>query len=307
MSDNENPLSIDSDGPSALDEHPVENLPLLRLEHGQYTIEGWSRAAVQSYWRVAELKLLFDIGGSPWAFMGTPTVCVSHAHLDHMAALPQFVARRRMMKMTPPRVFVPAPAAEPTLRMLNSWQKLDRGRMELDLVPVPLDDSISDWEYELSRELVLTAFRTKHTVPSVGYLVWERRKKLKAEYQGLSGTEIRDLRYSGVDVAEERRLPIVCYTGDTAAEGLDGEPAIYQAKILITEMSFFRKDHRRDKIKKFGHMHLDDIVDRADRFQNELVVLSHLSTRTHHRPAQKAIRKRLPEELASRVHLWVGE
>lgn len=296
----------DLSAPAALDELPIDNLPLLSLSHPPLTVEGWSRAAVQTYWRVPELKLLFDIGGAPWAFMGTPTVCVTHAHLDHMAALPQYVARRRMMKMTAPRVFVPAPAADPTERMLRTWQRLDRGRMELDLVGVPVDESIADWEFALSRELVLTAFPTRHTVPSVGYIVWERRKKLKAKYQDLKGEEIRDLRLSGVEVSEERRIPLVCYTGDTAAEGLDADPAIYQAKILITEMSFFRKDHRRDKIKKYGHTHLDDIVERADRFENEQIILSHLSTRTHHRPAEKAIQKRLPKELSERVHLWVG-
>lgn len=299
-------LNTDLASPTLQDELPIDNLPLLKLQHDQYTIEGWSRAAVQSYWRIPELKLLFDIGGSPWAFMGTPTVCVTHAHLDHMAALPQYVARRRMMKMTAPRIFVPEPAADPTMRMLKAWQKLDRGRMELDLVSVPVDDALNGWEFELSRELVLTAFPTKHTVPSVGYIVWERRKKLKEEYQRLSGPEIRDLRLSGVDVSEERRMPIVCYTGDTSAEGLDAHPAIYQAKILITEMSFFRKDHRRDKIRKYGHMHLDDFVERAEKFENELVVLSHLSTRTHHRPALKAIEKRLPDDLVARLHLWVG-
>lgn len=292
--------------PSPQDDLPIDNMPLLSANCGPYTIEGWSRAAVQTYWRIPELKLMFDIGGSPWAFMGTPTVCVTHAHLDHMAALPQYVARRRMMKMTPPRVFVPEPAAEATSKMLRSWQRLDRGRMELDLVPVPVDESISSWEFALSRELVLTAFPTTHTVPSVGYIVWERRNKLKAEYQGLSQAEIRDIRLSGEDVTEERRLPIVCYTGDTSAAGLDADPAIYKAKILITEMSFFRKDHRRDKIRKFGHMHLDDIVERADRFENEKVVLSHLSTRTHHTPAIRAIEKRLPADLVSRVQLWVG-
>ena len=291
-------------GPESLDDLPIDNLPLLSLTHGNYTVEGWSRAAVQTYWRVPELKLLFDIGGSPWAFMGTPTVCISHAHLDHMAALPAYVARRKMMKMEPPRVFVPEPAAEATERMLRGWQKLDRGRMLCDIVPVPTEAD-SNWEYDLSRELVLTAFPTRHTVPSVGYVVWDRRRKLRAEYQGLEGHEIRDLKFSGVDITDEVRVPLVCYCGDTAAAGLDAEPAVYEAKILITEMSFFRSDHRRDKIKKFGHTHLDDIVDRADRFNNERIILSHLSTRTHHKPAQKAIDKRLPKDLAERVHLWV--
>ena len=78
----------------------IDNLPLRSHYHRGLTIEGYSRAAVQSYWRIPELKLGFDMGGSPWSFMGTNTFFISHGHLDHMAALPVFVARRRMMKLS---------------------------------------------------------------------------------------------------------------------------------------------------------------------------------------------------------------
>ncbi len=78
----------------------------------------------------------------------------------------------------------------------------------------------------------------------------------------------------------EVRMPLVCYCGDTAPEGLDADPAIYESKILITEMTFFRPEHRRDKIHKFGHTHLDDLVERADKFQNELIILGHSARAT---------------------------
>lgn len=278
----------------------IENLPLKTLIHKDLTIEGYSRAAVQSYWRIPELKLGFDLGGTPWSFMGTQTFFISHAHLDHMAALPAYVARRRMMKMEPPTVFVPEEVHESVDRMLRSWQKLDRGRMLVELIPARAGE-----EYELSREHVVTAFATKHTVPSLGYVVWERRKKLKPEYQNLTGPEIRDLRLSGVEVSGEVRIPLVCYTGDTAPAGLDTCEAVYTSRILITEMTFFRPEHRKEKIHKFGHMHLDDILDRADRFQNELVILGHLSTRYHEQQVRRAVEKRLPDQLKSRVELWM--
>ena len=76
----------------------VENAPFLSFQHGGLTIEGYSRAAVQSYWRIPELKIGFDLGAQPWDFMGTPTWFVTHTHLDHIAALPVYVARRRMMR-----------------------------------------------------------------------------------------------------------------------------------------------------------------------------------------------------------------
>lgn len=277
----------------------LENLPLQSVKHKALTIEGYSRAAVQSYWRVPELKLGFDLGGSPWSFMGTQTFFVSHAHLDHLAAMPVYVARRRMMKMDPPTVYLPEQVVENVEKMLRAWQRLDRGRMICDIIPVKDGDV-----FELSREHKVRVFRTKHTVPSVGFIVYDCRRKLRPEYHGLSGVEIRDLRMGGTDVTEEIMTPLVCYTGDTAPPGLDAHPDIMKAQVLITEMTFFRPDHRKEKIHKFGHMHLDDFVDRVDRFENELIILSHLSTRTHETQARQAIEKRLPDDLKKRVRLW---
>ena len=278
----------------------LENLPLKTIEHNGLTVEGFSRAAVQSYWRVPELKLGFDLGGSPWSFTGTQTFCISHAHLDHLAAAPMYVARRRMMKMEPPTLYVPEEVHENVHRMLRSWQRLDRGRMNCELIGVKPGD-----ELELSREHVITVFRTRHTVPSVGYVVWDRRRKLKEEYQGLTQDQIRDIATSGNEVSEEVRVPLVAYTGDTAPEGLDNYPPVYDAKILITEMTFFRPEHRKEKIHKHGHMHLDDFIERARYFKNEKIILAHFSTRYHERQLSRAVEKKLPAELRERVELWV--
>ncbi len=278
----------------------IENLPLKTVQMKGLTIEGYSRAAVQSYWRVPELKVGFDLGGSPWSFMGTQTMFVTHAHLDHMAALPVYVARRRMMKMDPPTIYLPEESQQNVRQMLQSWQRLDRGRMLCDLVGVKAGDEI-----ELSREHVVTAFATRHTVPSLGFVVWDRRKKLKPEYQELSGPEIRDLRLAGTDVSHEVRVPILCYTGDTSPAGFDEYAPVLQSQILITELTFFRPEHRKEKIHKFGHTHLDDIIERADRFQNEFIILAHFSTRYHERQIRKAVERRLPKKLRDRVHLWL--
>ena len=278
----------------------IENLPVKTLQFKGLTIEGYSRAAVQSYWRIAELKLGFDLGGSPWSFMGTQTFFVSHSHLDHLAAIPVYVARRRMMKMDPPTIYLPQESVDNVHKVLHLWQRLDRGRMICNLVGLKPGDEI-----ELSREHVVTTFATRHTVPSLGYVVWDRRKKLKPEYQGLSGDEIRDLRLAGREVSHEVRVPLVCYTGDTAPAGLDEYPPVYESQILITELTFFRPEHRKEKIHKFGHTHLDDIIERADRFKNELIIAAHFSTRYHERQIRAAIERRLPPQLADRIHLWL--
>jgi ribonuclease Z len=281
-------------------DRPVDNAPYLTHSHAGLTIEGYSRAAVQSYWRVPELKLGFDLGAHPWDFMGTGTWFVSHTHLDHVAALPVYVARRRMMKMEPPTVYVPAEAVEDVKKLLMVFHRLDRGRQLCDLRGVSAGDEIP-----LSREHVVTVFNTAHTIPSRGFVVWDRRNKLKDEYVGLPGNQIRDLKQSGVEITREVRLPLVAYTGDTAPAGLDAEPACFDAKVLITEMSFIREKHRRDKIHKFGHMHLDDFVERADRFKNELIVAGHFSTRYHPNEVRRLLDARLPPQLKPKMKLWV--
>lgn len=277
----------------------IKNLPVRTMTHKGLTIEGYSRAAVQSYWRIPELKLGFDLGGSPWAFMGTQTWFVTHAHLDHLAAIPVYVARRRMMKMDPPTIYLPADSVDNVRRMLHAWQRLDRGRMSCELVGVKHGD-----EVDLSREHIVTVFETKHTIPSVGYVVWDRRKKLRPELQGLSSDQIRDRRLAGEDVTHEVRVPLVCYVGDSAPAGLDNCPAVYESQILITEMTFFRPEHRKEKIHKFGHTHLDDIVERAERFKNELIILTHFSTRYHDKQVSMAVETKLPPGLRERVKLW---
>ena len=278
----------------------VENAPLRSLVHKGLTIEGYSRAAVQSYWRIPELKLGFDLGAHPWGFIATSTWFISHTHLDHIAALPVYVARRRMMKMEPPTIYLPESAIEPIERLLKAVSRLDRGRLPCQLLAARPGEEI-----ELSREHVVTVSATCHTLPSVGYVVWDRKRKLRQEFVGLPGERIRDLRLSGTDVTHEVRTPLVAYLGDRSPEGLDQCPAMFAAQVLITEMTFVAASHRREKVHKYGHMHLDDFLARRDRFRNEVIIASHFSTRYTDERIRRILAKRLPDMLDGRLHLWL--
>lgn len=232
--------------------------------------------------------------------MGTQTWFVSHCHMDHIVALPVYIARRRMMKMEPPVIYLPEHAIDPAHKILKLFSRLDRGRLPCELLPIRPGDEI-----ELSRELVVTISETVHTVPSMGFVVWQRRRKLKPEYQGLAGDAIRDLRQSGTDVTAEVRVPRVAYLGDSSPAGLDNCPAMFEASVLIMEMTFVAPGHRKDKIHKFGHMHLDDFLERIDRFKNELIVASHFSTRYHPNQVRHHVEHAVPDMLGGRLHLWL--
>src|SRR5438128_12132721 len=98
----------------------IENAPFLSCRHAGLTIEGYSRAAVQTYWRIPELKIGFDLGAPPWDFMGTPTWLITHTHLDHVAAVPVYVARQRMKPMEPPTLYLPSHGWQDVRRRLRS-------------------------------------------------------------------------------------------------------------------------------------------------------------------------------------------
>src|SRR5947207_5969445 len=151
----------------------VDNAPFLSCQHAGLTIEGYSRAAVQTYWRIPELKIGFDLGAQPCDFMRTPTWLVTHTHLDHVAALPVYVARRRMMRMEPPTIYLPAEAVEDVRRLLLVMQRLDRGRMVCQLNGLSAGDEI-----ELSLIDVVTRRATRLIILSLRSIILERRDTL---------------------------------------------------------------------------------------------------------------------------------
>ena len=87
----------------------------------------------------------------------------------------------------------------------------------------------------LSREHWSSPFQPDHgtRVPSLGYVVWERRQEAQARvWQGLSGEEIRDRRLSGRGSDQRDAAAAEWPTlGDSTPEaGLDICPAMYQAE-----------------------------------------------------------------------------
>lgn len=201
--------------------------------------------------------------------------------------------------MEPPTIYLPAHAVNRVLQLLDIFTRLDHGHLPCELIGVRPGE-----EYEISREHIVSVVRTDHSIPSVGYVVWERRKRLKPEYQSLNEMEIRHLAISGHQVSAEARFPRVAYLGDSTPYGLDDNPVMYEANILIMEVSFVAQRHRSEKIHRHGHIHLDDIIERQNRFRNGLIVASHFSTRCTDREINKIVHKRLPDMLDGRLVLW---
>ena len=46
-------------------------------------------------------------------------------------------------------------------------------------------------------------------------------------------------------------------------------------------------------------------LERADRFENELIICAHLSTRYHPQEVRRIVEAKLPPRLKERVRLWL--
>ena len=270
---------------------------LTTVTAGPYTIRGISVGGVYTSIAVQELGLLFDAGASPRSLATTETILLSHAHVDHAGALPALLGIRALHgKTKPPRVVMPAEIVDDLLAALASLSKLQRWPLEIEAIGMSPGDQLP-----LRGDLSIRAVRTFHPVPSLGYIVVRKIAKLKPELVGFTGAEIAARRRAGEEVsAFEERLELG-YATDTLVQALDNSPELLQTRVLIVESTFLDERKTLEAARAGCHIHLDEIIERADKFQNEHVVLMHFSQL--YRPDEIAgvLDARVPEALRKRI------
>ena len=103
-----------------------------------------------------------------------------------------------------------------------------------------------------------------------------------------------------VDLSEEHESG---NTGDTTIEVVDREEVVRTARVLIIEATFVGDHPTVEDARSRGHIHLDEIAERAALFENEELVLGHFSTRYSKGRIRDEVRKALPDALWRRTKL----
>ncbi|MGH9368592.1 MAG: MBL fold metallo-hydrolase [Thermoanaerobaculia bacterium] len=266
----------------------------VRLEAAGIEIEGVSIAGHESFYKVPAFHCLLDFGRAPEDAVSYATVCLTHGHLDHAAGLAHHASRRRLAGLLPARVFVPEEAAVDLEAWLSISEKLEEVRYGVRLVPSRPGDRVL-----LRRDLELRVLPGRHRVPTVGFLFSEVKHKLREQFAGRPGYELAALRERGTEVTRREEIPLLAYPGDCGVEIFDAAPELFRARVLLIECSFLRAEDV-ERARVYEHLHLQDFLDRADRFENEAIVLTHFSQRYRNEEIFEALRG-LPPTLASRV------
>ncbi|MFM2244203.1 MAG: hypothetical protein RL071_277 [Pseudomonadota bacterium] len=266
------------------------------LQLAGVAVEATSVAGLETNIQLPGFDLAFDLGVCPPSAVSRRNVLFTHAHIDHMGALVSHCATRSLFGMKTPRYLLPAENHEGVLELLEVWRRLDKSELSCTLEPVRPGDQV-----QLAPGLRAEVFRAIHRVPSVGYALHKTRSKLLPAWQGAPGPEIRDARARGEIVSEEVEALEAAFCGDTVIDVLDREPALLRAGLLILECTFVDQKVSVEGARRLGHVHLDEIVERAALFENQALLLTHLSARYDHRYACDEIYRRLPPSLAART------
>jgi ribonuclease Z len=255
----------------------------VRLLAAGIEIEGVSIAGHESFYKLPGFRTLLEFGRAPDDVVGYANVCVTHGHLDHMAGLAHHASRRRLGGLPPARVLVPAAAADDVAAWLAASERLESVSYGVELRVLP----------------------GRHRVPTVGYLFSEVRHKLVPELEGLPGAEIAQRRARGETVARREEIPLLAYPGDCSPDVFDAAPELFQARVLLIECSFLLPEDV-DRARDYAHIHLADLVARADLFENEAIVLTHFSQRYRPEDIREALAV-LPDGLREKVIAFLPE
>lgn len=270
-------------------------LTKIKLSASQ-TLVGVSVGGVYTSLCVPELDAVFDVGIAPRSFVGPRHLFLSHGHADHVGALPALLGVRGLARLPAPTTFVPAEIVDDLRDGIDAFNRGQHRPMQVPFVALSPGD-----ERPLYGDLHVRAFRTIHSVPSLGYQLFRKVEKLRKEWSHLRGDEIRKRREANESLFETVERCEVAYATDTCIDVLDQHPELYRADSLILECTFLDEKQDRDAARRKSHVHLDEIIERADRFQNKRLVLMHFSQLYAPSDVHRILRQRLPAPLLERT------
>lgn len=247
-------------------------------------------------------KIAFDVGRAPDFAVAREVVAFTHAHVDHLGGVAWHCATCALHRLPPPTYLVGHENAQALADLFAVWRRLDRSTLAHTLVALGPGE---DWRHP--RGYLVRPFRSVHRAPCQGYAIVARRKKLDPRFAGASHEEIAAARARGEDVAIPQDVVEVAFPGDTTIAVVEREELVRTARLLVLECTFVDDEVTPEESRAMGHVHLDDIAERADLFANEAILLTHFSPRYSPARIEAMLARKLPPHLLVRVTPLLAE
>jgi ribonuclease Z len=178
------------------------------------------------------------------------------------------------------------------------------GRLDGQVIPRRVVPLAPGEVFQLDKQRWVRPFQTYHRVPSQGYTVWEERHRLLPEFRGLPGERLAALRKQGAELEQRHDVALLSFTGDTRIEVLEHTPELQSTETLLMETTFLDERVSVEDARSTGHIHLSEVLERAELLPRGDVVFSHFSARYSNDEVRKIVRSRVPEALGARVSVF---
>ena len=274
---------------------------LAHIKIDEMDIIGYSVAGEETVVAMPQLDVCFDVGKAPDQIIPINNVLLTHGHMDHAAGLAYYLSQRNFCGISAGTILAPDNLLPPMRQIIDAWSKLDGNKIPAKLVGVKPGD-----EYKIKPNLIARAFPTKHSKGSVGFTVIEKRKKLKADYKGLTGPQIVELKKQGIEIDYPLEFPIVTYLGDTQYVDFSQLQYIVESRILIAECTFYEGEHTT-RAKAGKHMHVDELATLLKNLNNEHIIITHITQRTPMREIRKILKNALPKKIYDKITILMAK
>ena len=223
-------------------------------------LQGYSIAGLRTNFFI-QPDLMLDAGIS--APFSPKYILITHGHGDHIANLP-FHMYVKNPDAPPIKIFCPKQIVGLINNYIISMFQLSDANAEMTphgYEIIGVDSTTEPVEISCGNQPHLLEFFTcVHSVPCIGYGISHIKNKLKAEYQGLKPNEIKELKFSGIEITERVIEPQLFFSGDTTHELFElesGNKILSYPNILI-ECTFIVPEDLTHANEK-QHMHWQNL------------------------------------------------
>lgn len=257
-----------------------------------------SKALYSTWMYYSPDRMLIDCGEGASTFLGNKAfavkrVFITHGHADHIAGLWGLVnTRNNAMGDKEKALEIYYPKGGKSVEEFLDFILKVNSDLKYNLTIRALEEGEEVVLHRTgSAQRVIRPFRTHHTLSEVsfGYNIYEKRKKLKDEYKGLSQRDIMELvrKVGRETITREYEQKILTVSGDAIPINVENA---FESDLLVHESTFLDERDRKGN----NHSSVKEVLDLAKKANVKSLILYHISTR-YERKVKRLVNKSIEE------------
>jgi ribonuclease Z len=220
-------------------------------------------------------RTLFDCGSGlsqilKYKIFVPERLCISHFHIDHTSDLLAFLGLRAKTKGANDKPLdIYYPDGDLKLKKYIDFCIDYVGQLSYEVKVFPIKEK---QEIQIGKNLFLKAFKTIHTKYSLGFLIFEKTRRVRDDINPNDIKSLLDQGHNRDDLTVPAQTNLFAYTLDNC--GFDYNE-VMNVKEIVLDCTFLNEEDR----KRNTHASLKDCMWVIDAIQCKVAYLAHISPR----------------------------